>query len=438
MSELTRRTLLRGLLGGAAVSVGLPLFDLFLDGHGKALASGGALPVRFGLFYWGNGVIPERWVPSAEGSDWPLSEQLAPLEAVKEDITVVSGLSVNVPNSIAHASGAAGILTAAPLLQEGDRNTFQAPSLDQVIANEIGGDTRFRSIEVAVDGGGSISFTGPDSPNPPETSPMALFERLFGVGFRLPGDESEVDPSLGLRRSVLDAVLEDAAELRGRLGSRDQVRLEQHLDGIRGLELQIARLEEDPPDLEACAIPPEPLPTYPDIEGRPQLSAKNRAMCDILALAVACDQTRVFSNAFTLGLTNVLFPGAADGHHKLTHDEPGDQPQVHNIVLQIIAEYAYMVEAFRAIPEGDGRLIDNCAILALSEHSLGKTHSLDDMPILIGGSACGQLVTGTHYRSLGENASKLHLSMMRVMGARRAEFGMDDARVTESLTGIEA
>jgi hypothetical protein len=436
--DLSRRTVLKGLLGGALVSVGLPVLEVFTDSTGRAWADGSGFPRRFGMFYWGNGVIPERWVPQGQGREWTLSEQLAPLAGVKDDISVVSGLSCKVPNVHAHISGAAGLLTGAPLLSLGERNTFQAPTIDQVIAAGIGGETRFRSLEFGVVPGEAISFAGQDAPNPPETSPFALFERVFGAGFRLPGDDSAVDPRLGLRRSVLDAVRSDAASLRNRLGRNDRQRLDQHLEGIRGLELQLARLEEDPPDLEACAVAPEPLSEYPDIEGRPQLRARNRAMCDIIAYAVACDQTRVFTNAFTTGVSNALFPGAPAGHHQLTHDEPGEQPNVHAIVVQIIEELAYMYDRFRSIPEGDGTLLDHCAIVGLSEISYGRTHSLDDLPIVIGGSAGGALTKGIHYRSLGENASSFLLTLQRAMGMRVAEFGQEDAYVSESLTAIES
>ena len=437
--RLSRRSVLRGLLGGAAVSIGLPLFECMLDSTGTALASGGALPRRFAMFYWGNGVLPTRWLPTGEGDEWGLSEQLAPMADVKDDITVVSGMSVKVPNIEAHISGAAGLLSCAPLLSTDGHNTFRAPSIDQVIAAEIGGETRFKSLEFGAHAGGGMSFNGPDSQNPPETSPFALFERIFGAGFREPGSDAEVDPSIALRRSVLDAVLQDAARLQARLGTNDSTRLEQHMDSVRSLELSLARLAEDPPNLESCARPEEPLGDYPDVDGRPQLVAKNRAMVDICTMALACDQTRVASNFFTQSVDNVLFPDIPIGHHQLTHDEPGEQPQVHEIVLKIMTEAAYMIDAFRQIPEGDGTMLDNTALLCTSEISYGRTHSLDDMPLIIGGTARGFLKKGIHYRShSSENATKVMLTLIRSMGIRMAEFGQDNAHVTESLSAIEA
>ena len=434
MRRLSRRTVLKGLLGGAVVTVGLPWLEIF---NRPASASGSLFPQRFGLFFWGNGVHPDRWVPSQTGPDWALSEQLAPLETVKEQITVVSGLEVKVPNAVPHAAGAAGILTGHPLVVEGDSNTFAAPSIDQVIAADLGSETRFRSLEFGASPHRGRSYNGSHSTNPPETSPFALWERIFGDDFRAPGEEGEVDPTLGLRRSVLDAVADDAKSLQRNLGHDDTQRLEQHFTGIRELERRLARLEEEPPDLASCRRAPEPEGNFDPIDGRPQISAKNRAMCDIIALALACDQTRVFSNFITDPGNDLLFQGAAAGHHQLTHDEPGDQPQVHQIVLSLVAEYGYLVEALRAIPEGDGTLLDNCVVLGTTDVSYGRTHSLDEFPILLAGSGGGRLRSGEHVRfEAGENASRLHLTLMQALGMTIEAFGSEDGYTEDNLSEI--
>ncbi len=429
------------MLGGAAVSIALPPLDIFLNTNGTAYAAGGALPARFGLFFWGNGNLPHFWVPEGEGSgdDWQLSDQLQVLAPHKDKLCVVSGMNCKTENIIPHNSGAAGILTGASLvIRDGrDDETFAAPSIDQVIANGIGRDTRFKSLEFGAEDSGR-SYNGPDSRNPAENDPYALFERVFGAGFRAPGDDGVVDPAIGLRRSVLDAVLADASALNARLGVNDQQRLESHLDGIRDLELRLARLEEDPPNLEACVQPEPPTANYEPIDGRPQLQAKNRIMCDIAAMCLACDQTRVISNWITGGVSNILIGDATAGHHQLTHDEPGDQPQVNAITKAILGEYAYMLEALRSIPEGDGTLLDNCAVMASSEVSLGRTHSMEDMPLLIGGSACGRIKNDFHYRSFsGDNASTVLLTLVRAMGIVAPSFGIDEGMATDSLGSIE-
>lgn len=435
--KLSRRSLLKGVVGGTIVSVALPPLEAFFNSTGTALASGSPIPKRFGMFFWGNGVIPERWVPTGVGKDYQLSEQLAPLAAVKDSITVVSGLHVKVPNFEPHWSGAAGILSGAPLKREGQHGTLQAPSIDQVIAQRLNAPTPYRSIEFGARPGQGVSYNGPHSINPPESSPRALFNRLFGEGFRLPGDTSGPDPILGVRRSVLDAVMEDAKALQQRLGATDRQRLDQHLSGLRDLERRVAYMEENPPDFESCAVPTEPDEHYPDIEGRPQLTELNRVLTDICAMAVACDLTRVFSNQFTYPITNLLFQGATAGHHQLTHDEPGDQPEVHSIVLQIMAELRYFIEKLRSVPEGDGTLLDNSLVFATTDCSFGRTHSIDEFPVVLAGTAGGQLRTGEHVRVVGENASKLLLEMINsVVEVPLGEFGQEEGWVDEGLSAI--
>ena len=119
------------------------------------------------------------------------------------------------------------------------------------------------------------------------------------------------------------------------------------------MELRLARLQEDPPSLEACTRPAEPLMDFPEIEGRPQIQAVHRAMTDLMVMALACDQTRVFSHWFSDPLTNKLYPEATAGHHSLTHDEPGSQPEVNMITKFVMGELNYMIERLASIEEGD-------------------------------------------------------------------------------------
>ena len=441
--KLDRRTLLKGMLGSGVVTVGLPPLELFFNSTGTAYAYGGGLPKRFGVYMWGNGVLPDRWNPPKQGAgdEWELSDQLAPLAAFKDRLAVVSGMHVKVKNEIPHGSGPGGVLSGAAVIRKGagEEYTFALPSIDQVIAQEIGDDSRFRSLEFGVEPGAGLSFNGPDSRNPPESSPHKLFERLFGAGFAAPGDEPIVDPTVGLKLSVLDAVLGDAKRLKSRLGAGDKARLDRHMDGIRDLERRLEKLLEDPPDLAACAKPETPDEDYPDIEGRPQLEVKNKAFCDVLAMALACDQTRVFSNFLTAPVSNTLFPGASGGHHRLTHDEDAPQLEVHAIVLQCMERFADLLASLDAVDEGEGTLLDNSVILATSDVALGNTHTLEDYPIVLAGSACGALKTDVHYRApSADNASKVMLSVVRAMDIAAPHFGDGEGKAVDGLGAIEA
>ena len=207
---------------------------------------------------------------------------------------------------------------------------------------------------------------------------------------------------------------------------------------LRGLEKRLGRLEEDPPNLAACAFPTQPETDYPDIDGRPQLQEKNAIMSEIAAMALACDRTRVFSNFFTTPVNNNLFTDASAGHHQLTHDEPGEQPEVHAITLQCIAALAKQIEALAAIEEGEGTLLDNCVVFGTSEHGLAQTHSFEEMPIVLAGSCGGKLKTNMHYRSLAtENSSKVLLTLCRAMGLDQPSFGEEGGKVTDGLGMVE-
>lgn len=446
-SMLSRRNVLRGIVGGSVVTLGLPLFDSMFNESGTALADGGPIPRRFGIFFWGNGVIPERWTPPTTGPGYELSEQLASLAPVKDWVSVITGMRVRTGNERGHHAGTVGILSGSPMISQdpmgaGYASTFSAPSLDQVIAAALPRETRFQTIEYGVHDGapGSegttlkyLSHNGPDNVNPPEYSPRALFDRIFGEGFTPPGETPPVDPRLALRRSVLDVVLQDANDLRTRLGVSDRARLDQHMQGIRDLELQIQLLEEltPPPYLASCG--------EPDTPGDPGgLRERNRLMAQVMAMALACDQTRVFSNMFSGSVSNTRYPGTAGGHHSQTHDEGDPWADVHAATLYIMQCFSDMVAAFRDIPEGDGVLLDHMALLGSTD--LSWDHGLDDYPILVAGGACGYLKTpGVHYRSgSAENTSKVLLSMIRAAGVAAPDFGNGGGYVTESCTEIES
>lgn len=438
---LSRRALLRGTARGAAVSLALPPLQAMFDAGGTAYACDGVLPVRFLLWMWGNGNLPSRWTPDGEGvgDAWSLSDQLAPLAAHKSKLCIPTGLACKVPNLSPHGSGLAAILTGMAAPEESTGARVAGPTIDQVIAQAVGGDTIYRSLQTAASDISGDSWNSPDSRNPAETDVYAFYGRLFGDTFVEPGEDGVVDPRLGLRRSVLDAVMDDLASLEARVGSEDRARLDQHLTGVRELELRLARLEEDPPDLEACSRPEAPTGDFTDVEGRAQVRLRNQVMSELLAMAFACDQSRVAAHFVTQGVSNVLFPGATSGHHELTHNEATPQPQVHDITVQLMECLADTIGILDSIPEGDGTVLDHMVLCATSEVSLGQTHSIEEMPVVLAGSACGYFKQDVHVRYLSdESATGLLIGLQRAMGMSVAEFGVGDARARDSLLELEA
>lgn len=438
MKRLNRRTLLRGMLGGAAVSVALPWLEA-MSGRTSLAFAEGEFPKRFGMFFFGNGVLPTLWTPTVEGPMWQPSPLLMPVASFRDQLTVVSGTRVATLNTVPHGSGPAGLLTGDSLAgsEFTGASAFRGATIDQRIADVTGPETRFRSIETAVQQSQlGLAHTGPGQRVPCEPDPRALFNRLFGEGFRAPGDMTMADPRLALRRSVLDAVTAQSRALSNRVGAEDRHRLDAHLSSIRAIEMQLARLEMSPPNLAACRRPDEPPETIPDILGRPDMRLRSRIMSQLIAMALACDITRVFTHMYTQPVNNTLFQGAPAGHHQLTHDEPGDQPQVAAILRIIMEDFAVFLTALSSIREGDQTLLDHTLVLCTTDVSYGRTHSLDDYPLLFAGGRAHGLRRGTHLRARGENISKVSLSIMQMMGLRTTEFGVGPGRVTDTLAGL--
>ena len=448
---LNRRTVLRGMLGGAAIAVALPPLEAMFDANGTAYADGATIPKRFGVFFWGNGVKHAQWNPSATGAGYPLSPALEPFAAIQDYVTVVSGMDIKTGNERGHHAGAVGILSAAPMIPQDPggapyASTFSAPSIDQVVARAFAErePTRFRSLEIGVTqqvvrGEGTtlhyLSHNGPDNANPPIYSPRTVFDRIFGDGFVDPGTTPAIDPRLALRRSVLDAVMADARAIEGRVGTSDRMRIQQHLESVRALERQIAVLESAPPPISACAAPEAPG-TYDAYDYR----GISRVMSDLVAMALACDQTRVFSNMFSGGVSLAVYRalGAGENHHSLSHDEPGDQPYMQQITRYIMEELAYQLEALRAIPVGDGNLLDHTAILASSDVADGRGHTITDYPILGCGRAGGALRSGLHVRRPGENTTKVLLSILHALDLPFAELGVRGGLTRETVPELLA
>ena len=439
---LDRRTVLRGMIGGAAVAIGLPLLEIFLNEHGTALADGGALPVRFGTWFWGCGMNPDRWVPSAEGATFELPPELAALAGVREHVSVLSGFNAVLdgrPN-LPHWTGVMATLTGSVPSVEPE---VPAPTLDVLVSERIGGATRFRSLEMAATGvpGQSYSRASQSIVNASTVSPLELYTRLFGPDFVAPGGSHTPDPRTVLRQSLLSAVREDAQRLEARLGSHDRQRLDQYFTSLRQLENQIER-SLDPPDLAACTRPRPPAGEHlgTDLD---QTTSTHRLLTELLVFALLCDQTRVFNMLFSWGTSELRRSGAETAHHQYTHDEIVDpllgyQPQATSFVLESMQAWAGFVERLATTPEGAGSLLDNCLVLAHSESSFAKSHQVTTLPVMIAGRAGDRLRPGLHVRGNGEPVSRIGLTVQQVMGLPVGTWGTRSMQVSQPLGAILA
>ena len=263
---LNRRTFLRGTLGGAAISVGLPFLDIFLNTNGNAMAATGApLPQRFGTWFFGCGMNPARWNPSTEGLDWELSPELLPIAPMRHRMNILSGYSVLLDGEAnqVHRTGVFGALCGgAPKTAD----TVTGPTLDVLISDAIGTRTRFRSLEMAATGNPrhSNSLRDVSSVNPAEPSALGFYTRIFGPGFSDPNAKDfSPDPSVLLRKSALSIVTEDRKRLERQLGYSDRARLDQYFTALRQLEQQLELQLQQPPPLQAQPLQTQSSLTRP-------------------------------------------------------------------------------------------------------------------------------------------------------------------------------
>lgn len=428
-TSLSRRTFLRG----AGALLALPTLEAMLDGNGEALASGEPLPRRLVIFFFGNGVVLNRYLPSGTGSGWVPSEALQPLAPVKDYVSVVSGYDLKTPDLRAHHNGACGILSGYPFISipAGSANfssKFGGPSIDQVAAARIGGATPYKSLQLGISKRAGpwegptlqyVSHAGPDAPLPPTVDPVKLFTQLFS-NFTA---GSTTDPRAALRASVLDAVREDAVRLRGRLGSADRARLDAHLTQVSELRAQLLALP--PVVTSACAPPASEATRNVDVGGKEPFTAVSRAMFRLLTLALACDLTRVASIQFTGPVGDQVFSelGQVDNQHELTHD-PARQRDVHDTVVFTFSRFAELLTQLRGAVEGTGNLLDQSAVLCTSDVSEGLYHSCTDYPLVVAGRAGGALThPGVHLRGSRQNTSDVLLAVLRAVGADVGSVG---------------
>jgi hypothetical protein len=440
-----RRTFLRGMMGGAAISVGLPYLNIFLNSNGTALASTGApLPTCFGNWFWGCGLTPGLWEPQTVGANYDISPELKPLAAFKDQMNVISGMRVFLDGKppTPHQTGHQGTqLGHVP--QAGTQPDY--PSLDVIVADTIGTRNRFRSIEVA--GGGSprysVSRRSASVVNPSEVSPAALYTRLFGSDFVDPNAaEFTPDPRVMVRKSVLSSVSEDRHTLMRELGAADRERLDEYFTSLRQLEQQLAVELERPAPMEACAKPGsvEEAEIGLEIDG----VVKNlKLFSGLLAHALACNQTRVFNVSFADPTSSVRRSGETATHHILTHEEAVDpalgyQPRAqwfNNVIMESLADQA---SALANIREGDGTLLDRALLFASSETGWAKIHTLENLPMITIGSAGGRLKTGLHVRSLGDPVTRVGLTIQQVLGVPAGVWGTDSMETSRTLTELVA
>ena len=448
MVKWNRRTVLKGMLHGSAVTVALPLLDWFLDGNGEALASGAPIPPRFGTWFWGCGVNAPRWFPDTLGANYDIKPELTPIAPYKDKVTILSGFNcaLGSKRNLNHWSGVMGTFTgAAPTRGGMGSGATDYPTIDCLIADEIGSSTRFRSLEVACTGdpGVSYSMRAGATVNPSEVDPVSLYKRIFGPEFQDPNaGEFTPDPEIMLRQSVLSSVKEERDALMRAAGAADRERMDQYFTSLRQFEQQLGMLLKEPPPAEACIVPTEPEerelgPTWENAARTHDLLAQ------LLVMALACNQTRVFNVALSIAASNLRKEGSPVSFHFLTHEEPVDdalgfQPESTFFMERSMEAFGSMLKALDSVKEGDGTLLDHTLVLATSESNYAKLHSIENLPIMVAGTGAGRWRSGQHVNGKGDPSSRVGLTIMQALGMPVGSWGDDAMETSSAITEVIA
>lgn len=430
------------MLRGLGAAVALP----FLDAMTPALASSkipGKAPVRMAFVYVPNGIDMRYWTPENEGPLGELPRILRPLQPFKDDITILSNLTHNNGRALLDGPGDHGRCCASYLTGIQPRKSAvdikAGISCDQIVANKIGHETRFPSLEVGMedarqagdcDSGYSCAYTNnlawrsETQPLPPILDPRALFERLFGKGRPMTPEEREKEAKF--RRSILDFVIDDTHKLQSNLGPTDRRKLDEYLTSIREIERQLERAEKENAILEPTLDKPYGIPA--------DFAEHFRLMTDMITVAFQADQTRVVTFLVTREGSSRAYReiGIPDGHHPLTHhrNDPVMMEKVAQINEYHVKQFAAWIAKLKAAKEGDSNILDNSMIVYGAGLADGNRHTHEDLPTLIAGRGNNYIKPGRRIVYRKETPmSNLFLTMMDRMGAPIEHFGDSTGRV---------
>ncbi|HEY1186069.1 MAG TPA: DUF1552 domain-containing protein [Gemmata sp.] len=438
-TPISRRTALKGL--GTAIA--LPFLEsLAVAAPAGSLAAGA--PKRLAFCYVPNGVNMAQWTPAATGALKELTGTLAPLDAHKEYVNVISGLALDKARANGDGPGDHARAMSAFLTGRQPRKTHGADirvgmSADQHVATTIGDKTRFPSLELGIERGqqagncdsgyscaysSNLSWRGESTPNAKECDPKAVFERLFSGT-----DPKELAAARAKRelynKSVLDFVMEDAKGLNATLGAGDQKKLDEYLTSVREVELQIQKAR-------AANKAPLPKPNMSAPTGIPRdVQDHMRLMADLMVLAFQTDLTRVATLPFANDGSNRPYKmiDVPEGHHDLSHHgrDTKKLEKLAKINKFHMEQFAYLVGKMKAVKEPNGTcLLDNVMLVYGSGIGDGDRHNHDELPIVVAGKGGGTIAGGRHIvfpKRADTPLTNLYLALFERMGAPAKSFG---------------
>lgn len=443
MSKWDRRRVLKGMVKGVGVTVALPFLDYFLNDNGTAMAQGAPMPVRFGTWGYGLGGTGKLFVPQQTGRNYTLPEELASWAPIQDDVNLFTNghaFPDASPNRNHYTGWVVSRTGIAP-----DSGSGPSETIDLTIAKKIGGATRFNNLTATAtaDARDTYSYYNASTPNEPEWSPLAFYKRLFGLDFQDPNaDEFERDARVIARQSVLSAIMEQQSSLMKTVGVADRERLDQYFTGLRQLELQFTQRLTKPEPIASCVAPGEaPVDVSMD-QSTESIKLRHQMMSELMAMAVACDQSRVFNMTYSAAFASTIKTGYEKPHHTCTHEEPVDealgyQENASFFTRRAMESWVDFVEAFKKIPEGDGTLLDNVLILGTTDVGYARTHSVDGMSVFLAGRAGGKINTGNHIDLNGGSVAQVGYTALRAMGVDSPSWGTLSNETSEVIGDVQ-
>jgi hypothetical protein len=429
----------------------LPLLDAMVPTRAFAGTAGlagaaakGTPPVRMAFMMVPNGINMAHWTPTAEGTGYVLPDTMASLADVRSDFDILTGLTqqhafANGDGPGDHARSCACWLTGVQPKKTSGADIHNGISVDQVAAMHIGNLTKFPSLEIGCERGGqngdcdsgyscayssSISWRGEATPMAKEVNPRLVFERLFGTGSAAESKEARSRREL-FQKSVLDFVMEDAANLKGQLGRHDQNKLDEYFTAIREIEERLVRFESGGSAGLANLQAPGGIPS--------SYGEHIRLMGDMMILAFQTDLTRICTFMFANEGSNRSYHeiGVEEGHHDISHHggNPDKLRKKKMIDTFHVDQVAYMLKKMKTIKEGDSTLLDNTMVMYGGGISDGNAHNHDDLPILLAGRAAG-LKGGSHivYKDYTP-LNNLYISLLDRIGVQADKLGDSTGRL---------
>jgi len=428
----------------------LPLLDGMVPAF-TATVKTAAKPVnRLGVVYVPNGMIMPGWTPAGEGAVFEFMPTLAPLSPFRDRLLVLSGIDCMVnftpgrPGG-SHAKASTRFLTAvSPPTSETWLDA--GISMDQIAARVLGRETQLGSLELALESGetagscdnglsclysNTISWRSANTPLPMQNDPRAVFERLFG-------DSGSTDPAVRAarirqRRSVLDSVVEEVADLQGELGHGDRTKLAEYLEAIRDVERRVQMAEAQ----SGTALPLVDRPA-----GIPATYGEHvKLLFDLEVLAYQCDLTRVITFMMGREFSGATYPqiGVPDAHHPISHhqNDPDKIAKVARINAYHVQQFAYLLDRLRSTPDGDGSLLDHITVIYGAGMSDSNAHDPHNIPLVLAGGGAGHLKGGRHIRyPKSTPLANLHLTLLDQLGVPCDRLGDSTGRLDDRQLSI--